>query len=156
MKRSATTTLRGIATPVLLLSFVFMVSGSCHRDVKKDKGIIVQEFTDICNFAADPGDQLVIRSQAELQAAMGATGCTASSFGIDFNQHVLLGRYIKVECKLKKIFMQAKQEDAQKRIVFSILVKSKGSCDQDYYKWVWATVPVFPSDYTVYSAVENR
>lgn len=129
---------------------------SCHKDVKKDKGIIIEELGDVCAANVPASGEYVITSSAELSAALAGSGCNTSSFNVDFTKNTLIGKHVTGKCKFKKIFNQVKRDDSSKRIQFSILLRSKGNCATEFSQWSWVVVPNFPSDYTVFFAVEER
>jgi len=129
---------------------------SCHKDVKRDKGIIVEELGDVCSANVPLSGDYVITSSAELTAALAGSGCNTSAFNVDFTKNTLIGKHVIGKCKFKKIFNQVKRDDSSKRIQFSILLISKGNCASEYSQWSWVVVPNFPSDYEVLFAVEER
>ena len=156
MKKTTYLRLLRLNAPLFIFAILFVGLSACHRDIKKDKGIIVNELGDACpTLNSADGDEYVVTSSAQLSALLGASGCTASTFGVDFSKNTLLGKYVKGKCKMK-IYNQVKREDGSKRILFKILANSKGFCDTDYYEWTWVVVPNFPSDYEVFFVVEKR
>ncbi|ASS49895.1 MAG: hypothetical protein A3D31_09965 [Candidatus Fluviicola riflensis] len=156
MKKTTCLQLLRLNAPLFIFAILFVGLSACHRDIKKDKGIIESELGDACpSLSSTEGDEYVVTSSAQLSAILGGSGCTTSTFGVDFSKNTLLGKYVKGKCKMK-IYNQVKREDGSKRILFKILANSKGFCDTDYYEWTWVVVPNFPSDYTVHFIVEKR
>ena len=126
MKKTTCLQLLRLNAPLFIFAILFVGLSACHRDIKKDKGIIVNELGDVCpTLPSAEGDEYVITSSAELSALLGGSGCTASTFGVDFSKNTLLGKYVKGKCKMK-IYNQVKREDGSKRILFKILANSKG------------------------------
>ena len=157
MKKTANRNSYFFNLPSLLLMTLFtgmVCFTSCHRDVKRNKGVITEELGDVCPSML--GSEYVITSSSELSAALAGSGCTSSSFNVDFTKNTLIGRRVTGKCKFKKIFNQVKRDDSAKRLQFSILLRSKGNCESEFSQWSWVVVPNFPSDYTVFFAVEER
>lgn len=142
---------------ILLVTFLLTGISACHNDIKKDSGIIVSDLGEACDLNNSTSTQeFVITNSTELSAAIGGSGCTTSNFSVNFSNEVLLGKLVSGKCKIKKIYAQVQRDDANKRIVYKILVKDKGGCETVVEQWHWVTVPKYPSDYEVFFVVEKR
>src|SRR3989338_8636800 len=116
MKKTTCLQLLRLNAPLFIFAILFVGLSACNRDIKKYKVIFESELGYACpSLSSTEGDEYVVTSSAQLSAILGGSGCTTSTFGVDFSKNTLLGKYVKGKCKMK-IYNQVKREDGSKRI----------------------------------------
>lgn len=67
---------------------------------------------------------------------------------IDFSQKILLGKYVSWGCSAD-ISKEVYRDDVNKKIVYSIHIVERGSCERLGMAMNWILIPKIPSDYNI-------
>lgn len=148
--------------PIILIAILSALSISCKKEgcppglADFNKGEIVSDAPafERCGLA-EVKDLIVIRTKEEFASVFYAGNCAPPFPSIDFEEHTLIGAYAGTGACFAAFERDVRRADAEKKVMFTIVLKHCGSCEKLIGSENLVLVPKIPADWSVELSVKK-